>query len=771
MFVHYLKIAFRNLLKYKTQTIISIVGLAIGFTAFTLSTSWIRYEMSFDNFNPHSENIYKIINKNVNATQSDIFTSMVPYQMKKYLEDKFPEIQSVTAISPYHGIERRFFVNENEREIYPKGWHFIHGDTSFFSVFYPELQVDFSKIHFQTHTPTIFTNQTAQLLSKANKDIQNYIDTTMSVFATVPETPINSNVYFDIFQLNKEMMKAEELVWMPFSEIFIRVHPSTDITKLEGKLKIPKEITKAGEQEFIIVPLRKLHFLFSTNRDSVIKINHLKIFSLVSLMIIFCALFNYFTLFINRIKIRTRELSLRKINGASNSTLLILLVVEFMLILLLSLFLGAVFVEILFPEFIKFSAINIYKYFLFKELILYASVFIVMAILFIAIPTYLFMKRTIYENIHSGTQENSISGNGFSMISIAAQLIISILLMFCGIIIYYQNWSINNSNLGFEKHNIVYIGSDNPFKEIPINEFNNIPFVKEAIYSYSALLPPSNVWSSSVLNDKRVKSNFKGYDVIPGFFNFFNIDILEGRVMRDNETNVCLINETAKRMLNYANPIGEKIGHLEIIGIISDLYNESPLTPVSPAYYYSSEKDNTSMRPGILLKYTEGKYKEIMRAVEEIGRKLDMFISGYSVEEEYKNYTKSERYLFILLGIMTAVAILIAVFGIYSMITLACSQRRKEIAIRKVNGAKVKEILALFFRQYFAVTVAACMVAFPVGVYVMQRWLEQYTRRVSMEWWLFAGVFVLVAAIVFASIIFRVWKAANENPAEVVKSE
>jgi ABC-type antimicrobial peptide transport system permease subunit len=120
---------------------------------------------------------------------------------------------------------------------------------------------------------------------------------------------------------------------------------------------------------------------------------------------------------------------------------------------------------------------------------------------------------------------------------------------------------------------------------------------------------------------------------------------------------------------------------------------------------------------------------------------------------------------------MTAVAILIAVFGIYSMITLACNQRRKEMAIRKVNGAKAKEILALFFRQYFAVTVAACAVAFPVGVHVMQRWLEQYTRRVSMEWWLFAGVFVLVVAIVFISMAFRVWKAASENPAEVVKAE
>ena len=141
------------------------------------------------------------------------------------------------------------------------------------------------------------------------------------------------------------------------------------------------------------------------------------------------------------------------------------------------------------------------------------------------------------------------------------------------------------------------------------------------------------------------------------------------------------------------------------------------------------------------------------------------------MEELYAEYTRSERYLLILLSIMTSVAILIAVFGIYSMVTLACNRRRKEIAICKVNGATVKEIFMLFFKQYLWITIAASAVAFPVGVYVMQRWLEQYTRRVSLEWWLFIGVFALVLLIVITSMIFRVVKAAKENPAVVVKSE
>ncbi|HUI32432.1 MAG TPA: FtsX-like permease family protein, partial [Dysgonamonadaceae bacterium] len=146
-------------------------------------------------------------------------------------------------------------------------------------------------------------------------------------------------------------------------------------------------------------------------------------------------------------------------------------------------------------------------------------------------------------------------------------------------------------------------------------------------------------------------------------------------------------------------------------------------------------------------------------------------LSISNMEEIYAEYSKSERYLLILLSIMTGVAIAIAVFGTYSVITLACQRRRKEIAIRKVNGANVLEILLLFLREYFLITVVACVVAFPIGAFLMQQWLEQYVRRVSMEWWLFVGLFLLMLLLVLASVLFQVVRAAKQNPAEVVKSE
>ena len=104
------------------------------------------------------------------------------------------------------------------------------------------------------------------------------------------------------------------------------------------------------------------------------------------------------------------------------------------------------------------------------------------------------------------------------------------------------------------------------------------------------------------------------------------------------------------------------------------------------------------------------------------------------------------------------------------MITFSCNQRRKEIAIRKVNGARISEIFKLFIKQYVFVTVLACIIAFPMGVYVMQRWLEQYVCRIHLEWWIFVSVFGLILLIVVAGFFSKLYKAASENPAETVKS-
>lgn len=117
------------------------------------------------------------------------------------------------------------------------------------------------------------------------------------------------------------------------------------------------------------------------------------------------------------------------------------------------------------------------------------------------------------------------------------------------------------------------------------------------------------------------------------------------------------------------------------------------------------------------------------------------------------------------------ICIAIAVFGIFSLVTLSCEQRRKEIAIRKVNGANVRVILNLFFKEYLILLAVASILAFPLGYLLMRRWLEEYVKQTPIEGWLYAVIFIGMGLVIFLSIIWRVWKAARQNPAEVIKSE
>ncbi|OPZ28779.1 MAG: Macrolide export ATP-binding/permease protein MacB [Bacteroidetes bacterium ADurb.BinA174] len=768
MFTHYLKIAFRNLFKYKTQTVVSILGLAVGFTAFTFTMSWIRYEMGYDSHNPDRDRIYMVAK--VNKKEEGGLSKRVPDALAEYLKNSFPEVEAATMVRTYDNMR----INDSLISL-----HFIETDIAFFDVFYPDIAVRFPE-PLPENGITFVTSSGYRILKQSGLS-----DSLLMDYKTVPQKNHHSNVAYDEINIRPYKLPDERYSpWVYHSKsAFIRVYPGINIDLLQQKLdSIEVDNSMQGVMSYKLIPLKEVHYTIP-DADTNIKFNHLQIFVAVALMVILCALFNYMMLFINRIKIRNRELALRKVTGSGTMQLLALLLCEFMMILLLSLFIGGVLTELLFPAFTKLSQIEASRSYFAGEMALYAIGLIILSGIFAFVPVHYFMKRSISENIHPETRQRFGFKNSFTLISIALQLIIGILLIFSTSVFFYQIRLLNRGEIGFNRQNVNQMDMWSLHDPVQLEEVKSVPGVEDAIYFPQAFLPSRGSASTQIMLDKGTPSermqDFELFNVhAPYFFEFFDIQLLQGRVMDENETGVCIINETAKKLIGKDNPLGEKLNdYWTIVGIIPDLHVQSPLLPIQPTIYRTLKDGGGANIIGstIAYKYAKDFREKTEQAIEEIARKKDNMPYNRgnftNMEEVYSEYTKSERWLFILLGIMTAIAILIAVFGIYSMITLACNQRRKEIAIRKVNGAKIKEILALFFRQYLAVTVAACVVAFPGGVYVMQRWLEQYTRRVSMEWWLFAGVFVLVTAIVFTSIVFRVWKAANENPAEVIKSE
>ena len=175
----------------------------------------------------------------------------------------------------------------------------------------------------------------------------------------------------------------------------------------------------------------------------------------------------------------------------------------------------------------------------------------------------------------------------------------------------------------------------------------------------------------------------------------------------------------------------------------------------------------------VLFRFKEGTWEQCSEKVRAIAQEAYPYanISLSNTEEEYNKFLTSERALLRMLTILSLVCILISIFGIYSQIVLTCEQRRKEIAIRKVNGAHMKDILSMFGKEYAVLLMIASVIAFSIGYAIMKHWLESYTLQTPVSWWIFACIFVGIAIVIALSIGNRVWKAANENPAEVVKSE
>ena len=164
--------------------------------------------------------------------------------------------------------------------------------------------------------------------------------------------------------------------------------------------------------------------------------------------------------------------------------------------------------------------------------------------------------------------------------------------------------------------------------------------------------------------------------------------------------------------------------------------------------------------------------KEFDISIEDMMSKNfpDIIYEIYHQEDILADKLKSETNLMLILGIITAVCILVAVFGVYSIVTLACAQRRKEIALRKIHGATLMDILSIFIKEYGLIVLAASAVAFPIGYMIMKEWVAQYVKQAPIAWWIYAVILLAIVLLIALSVGSRVWRTARENPAEVIKS-
>ena len=787
MIKHCLKIAIRNLVKYKVQSAVSILGLAVGFVCFSLSLYWIHYEMTYDHFRQDADRIY-MVRTNDEYTEGKISTR-VPYSLAAYLAQHFPDI---AVAAPFHLISERISVNDKYQDAV-----FSSADSAWMNLM--DIRIIKGNRNFmlpKDNAEIAITEEAAKKWFRTEDPIGKEVKMlrrTKKICAIVQAENRHTNFPFD-FIGNPELGKTW---WYITWSILIKVKPDTDIEELESKINanLPAELKqvtltrKTGIERIILTPLSKLHYAkdFRDDKEAGITFQYIIYFSIAGILIITCALINYLTLFINRMRVRQREMALRMINGANIRSLVSLLTVEFLLLLACAVTTGFLLIEICFPSFIELTGIDTAKSSLYGEAFLFIGLISLIILTAIIGLLYILYHRSLHLSLRYNTGRST--GTQLRRGSIVLQLFVCLSFIGCTVLINQQLDYLRHRDLGLKIKNRGSFSVMGDMDYTPlIRKIKELPMITE-------VMQPDYYPIVSQLTAIGQFDNWEGLDIpidtpVPvklflgkeDFFRFYDITLLAGEWLDDLSTyEDIIINESLARRMGWSpqEAIGKHIIQsyitYTIVGVVKDCHYGAPTLPIPHTGFLVGEQMGLMQRSaGILFKYKEGTWNECRKALEHLYQtecSPENILRLNSEEEVYNNYLRSEEMLTRLLSFASLVCILTAMFGIYSLVTLTCEQRRKEIAIRKVNGATVWSILFLFFREYLIMLCIAALFAFPITYVIIKQWILNYVRQVSISPLPFILILIGLALTVIAGISWRVWKAANENPAEVIKNE
>ena len=782
MITHYLKVAFRNLLKYKTQSIISVLGLAVGFVCFSLSAIWIHYEMTYDTFHKNAEQIQIVRKKDKMSMREDGVSNITPYVLAQYLKDNFAEVKAACSVQGGYG-EQDYYFNEQAYKM-----HNLSIDSMAFSVF--DIRILEGSKEFLTlkSNKVAITRRAAYRMfgneSPIGKEIYDGYnrERPLTICAVVSEWPEHSNFEYDILDRCYPNDKWGSSGW----QTIVRLHDNASSEAFAQKIK-ELVIDVPGYngwqlKDWISTPLTQLHYDHPIANMEV-KFQHVVLFSIASALVILCCLLNYIGLFISQIRNRSKEFALRMVNGASSFRLFKMLMTEYALLLFAAWFFSMMFIELLLPFFKEVSEVKLTQMEVYQQGTLCCVLVIFLSTLMASIPILYYRKRSTQSILSA--QKGGREKNLFRRVMLLSQLVISITFIFSASVIMKQLHFLNHSDVGMERKNrAALIIHENKDKQMILERIKQLPEIEEALIVSNPLIPSNGMMSRSYKDweDKPENAEDVNIEVIlesDAYMKFYGMTLLEGEMLSPSspETDIVL-NEAAVKALGWHKAVGKHLygyggDKHRVIGVVKNWHITSPTMPIRPAAFQQNSQLRFEGSTNILIKYKENTWKQCREKVEAIAKEAypNATIQLTNTEEEYNKFLTSENALLRMLTILSLVCILISVFGIYSQIVLTCEQRRKEIAIRKVNGANVKDILSMFGKEYAWLLVIASVIAFSIGYAIMKHWLESYTLQTPVSWWIFAGIFIGIAIVIALSIGYRVWKAANENPADVVKSE
>ncbi len=789
MLSNYITTAFRNFLKSKGYTFISISGLSVGLASCILILLWVRDEAGMNKFHKNGERIYKVWRNMYQASGQINTTPGIPQPLELVLENEYSEVDQVALI----GWEIENLFQKDDKIFREKGRYVSPEFLQMFS--FPFLAGDLNTALDDIHSVVISESlaikyfginwKEAGALGKTLR-IDNREE--FKVTGIFEDPGSNSSLHFDWLLPAQDYISRNEWVESWYNGGFrMYVSLKEGINAEEFATRVEQEInihTNYEANEPIMLQKFTETYLHSKIENGVVaggRIDYVRILFIVAIFILVIACINFMNLATARSTRRAMEIGLRKAMGARRESLSLQFLTESLLISVVSVLLAVLFVYLVLPYFNNLTGKSMVLDFSDPQvLMLLGSITIISGFLSGSYPALLLPSFNIISSL-KGTIRHSRGSNLFRKGLVIFQFAISILLLIGTLVVYRQLEYILNKNLGLDRENLVTIelegeaaGNFESYKTelLRIPEVMDVTSISGNPLSYGSSTGGAS-WEGKNPDDV-VEINVMNVSL--DFVKTMGMELSQGRGFSEDygldSANV-LVNEVAAAIMGYENPIGSNLSVWgtdgQIIGVIKNFHMDSMYEPIAPLIVRFDPPQGNFMT----FIRIQGNTQDALLAIEKVTRSIDPrspFNYGF-LDAEYEDSYRSEITLSTLTNYFAGIALLISCLGLFGLSSFSAELRSREIGIRKVHGAGVMQLILMLSRDYTKLIVFAFIISAPLAYYYMENWLTRFEFRTSLD----AGVFVFsgIAAFVVAvlTISFKSFQAASANPVKTLKEE
>lgn len=784
-----LKLAWRNLWRNRLVSGINILGITLGITSALLIFSYVRKEKTMDTFLPHHQNIYNLTNGG---------DSHVSQHMVNLVKKEIPEIEELTYCT--NDWSPQVFFSNKQTSFQVKKQ--LVADSCFFRVFhFPAVYGDPARALNRANQVVITQSLSHKLFGNQNpvgKMIiynSTYIqDTPVEVGAVIRDLPQNSS--WD-FQSVMSLQTNYQLDWYVRNmkdwgtqnyRAFARLNQHVPAQKTKQALA---SISMSGVPDYwkkyiqlSIIPFDKI-YLYYPGVDILKHGNPLtlSIVRIIGILILLLACVNYINMVTAQREKRFKEVGILKTLGSGKRQIIrlfitesgILLFISTLLSVLISINLIGIFNNLTDSE---FTVLSIYSGW--NLVILTGILFSILMVTGI-IPGLIFSQHRTVQLLKNQLQ---ISGNNlFRNGLLIFQFTVSIALLAGIIFINRQNRYLDNRNTGFQRNHIIFANSNSDLgKNMDAfrDELKQIPGITDIALSDEPIGYMSENWGRNLIKDgEKTAVHFAKFTVSPNFFHFFGIKLKQGKTFNDNSPrnqdfifNEKAIHDFGIQDISKAQMATSSPSKGRIIGVTENFNFESLHVPIRAAGFMC----NSNYADVIYLKTNTMNHASFQQTMKSVKKVWDQLSPNFPFEYQFLNaswdalYRKDQQFQKIL-GIATLLSMFLSCLGLIGLTFFVIEKRTKEIGIRKVNGAKVSEVMTLLNKDFIKWVAIAFVLATPIAWFATHKWLENFAYKTSLSWWIFALAGILALGIALFTVSWQSWKAATRNPVEALRYE